>query len=214
MRWSTALGKVTAQRGPGSDLTCAEPLIEAGDPGALIADKAFDADAFIAAISDRAITPVIPSKSNRKTPRPCVSPSTANAISSSVSQYTQAFPRRRHALRQTRQDFPCRRSPRLRHHPPQMNTGPNKNLLSIVRRAGAKHQSERIPFVRHARERHAQPAFRNQGEQRLNALNPQADPRNQRIYSFEVVDRENYILALESPIGRPIGSKPVAVRSV
>src|ERR1700757_5408929 len=52
-------------------LTCAQPLIEAGDPGALIADKAFDADAFIAALNDRAIVPVIPSKSNRKTPRPC-----------------------------------------------------------------------------------------------------------------------------------------------
>src|SRR5271169_1979992 len=48
--------------------------------------------------------------------------------------------------------------------------------------------------------------FVTQGEQRLNALNPQADPRNQRIYSFEVVDRENCNLALESPIGRPIGS--------
>jgi transposase len=41
------------------------------DPDALIADKAFDADPFIAALNDRAIVPVIPSKSNRKTPRPC-----------------------------------------------------------------------------------------------------------------------------------------------
>ena len=49
----------------------AEPLIEAVDPGALIADKAFDADPFIGALNARAITPVIPSKSNRKTPRPC-----------------------------------------------------------------------------------------------------------------------------------------------
>ena len=57
--------------GQDHDLTCAEPLIEAVDPGALIADKAFDADAFIAALNDRAIAPVIPSKSNRKTPRPC-----------------------------------------------------------------------------------------------------------------------------------------------
>ena len=56
--------------GQDHDLTRAEPLIEAVDPGALIADKAFDADAFIAALNDRAI-PVIPSKSNRKTPRPC-----------------------------------------------------------------------------------------------------------------------------------------------
>jgi hypothetical protein len=48
--------------------------------------------------------------------------------------------------------------------------------------------------------------FVTRGEQRLNALNPQADPKNQRIYSFEVIDRENDKLALESPIGRPIGS--------
>ncbi len=47
--------------------------------------------------------------------------------------------------------------------------------------------------------------FVTQGEQRLNALNPEANPRNQRIYSFEVVDRENYKLALETPAGRPIG---------
>jgi hypothetical protein len=43
-------------------------------------------------------------------------------------------------------------------------------------------------------------------EQKLNALNPNADPRNLRIYSFEIVDRENYRLALESAKGRPIGS--------
>ena len=48
--------------------------------------------------------------------------------------------------------------------------------------------------------------FVSQGEQRLNALNPQADPRNQRIYSFEVVNRESYSLALENPTGRVIGS--------
>ena len=57
--------------GQDHDLTCAESLIEAVDPGALIADKAFDADPFVAALNDRAIAPVIPSKSNRKTLRPC-----------------------------------------------------------------------------------------------------------------------------------------------
>jgi putative transposase len=57
--------------GQDHDLTCTEPLIEAVDPGALIADKAFDADAVIAAPNARAITPVIPPKSSRKTPRPC-----------------------------------------------------------------------------------------------------------------------------------------------
>jgi hypothetical protein len=61
---------VEAMLSPGQDhdLTCAQPLIQAVDPGALIADKAFDADAFIAVLDDRAIIPVIPSRSNRKTP--------------------------------------------------------------------------------------------------------------------------------------------------
>ena len=57
--------------GQDHDLTCAQSLIEAVDPGALIADKAFDADPFIGALDARAIVPVIPSKSNRKTPRRC-----------------------------------------------------------------------------------------------------------------------------------------------
>jgi transposase len=63
--------EVMLSPGQDHDLTCAEPLIEAVNPGALIADKAFDADAFIAALAARAIAPVIPSKSTRKTPRPC-----------------------------------------------------------------------------------------------------------------------------------------------
>ena len=63
--------EVMLSPGQDHDLTCAQPLIEAVDPGALIADKAFDADPFIAALNDPAIVPVIPSKSNRKTPRPC-----------------------------------------------------------------------------------------------------------------------------------------------
>ena len=58
--------------GEDHDLTCAEALIEAVDPGALIADKAFDADPFIGALDAPAITPVIPPKSNRKTPRSCI----------------------------------------------------------------------------------------------------------------------------------------------
>jgi transposase len=63
--------EVMLSPGQDHDLTCAESLIEAVDPGAVIADKAFDADAFIDALNARAIAPVIPPKSNRKTPRPC-----------------------------------------------------------------------------------------------------------------------------------------------
>ena len=57
--------------GQAHDLTCAEPLINAADPGALLGDKAFDADPFIGLLAQRGITPVIPPKANRKRPRPC-----------------------------------------------------------------------------------------------------------------------------------------------
>ena len=83
--------EVMLSPGRDHDLTCAESLIEAVDPGALIADKAFDADAFIAALNDRAIAPVIPSKSNRKPRARATSPSTANAISLSVSSISSSI---------------------------------------------------------------------------------------------------------------------------
>ena len=53
------------------DLVCAEPLIENVDPGALIADKAYDADALVDTLNRREISPVIPPKANRKNPRTC-----------------------------------------------------------------------------------------------------------------------------------------------
>jgi hypothetical protein len=48
--------------------------------------------------------------------------------------------------------------------------------------------------------------FLTRVEQKLNALNPEADMRNLRVFSFEVVDREKYTLALENPKGRAIGN--------
>jgi transposase len=57
--------------GQAHDLTCAEPLLEGVEPGALLGDKAFDADPFIETLERRDITPVIPPKANRKTPRAC-----------------------------------------------------------------------------------------------------------------------------------------------
>ena len=60
-----------AHPGQAHDLACAEELIQASDPDALIADKAFDADPFINALNERAITPVIPPKVNRKIQRLC-----------------------------------------------------------------------------------------------------------------------------------------------
>lgn len=47
--------------------------------------------------------------------------------------------------------------------------------------------------------------FLSRVEQKLNAINPQANENNLRIYSFEVLDRESYTLALESQKGMPIG---------
>jgi transposase len=57
--------------GQDHDLTCAEPLLENVDPGALIGDKAFDSDPLISCLEQRDITPVIPPRANRKEPRAC-----------------------------------------------------------------------------------------------------------------------------------------------
>jgi transposase len=57
--------------GQAHDLTCAEQLIDSADPDALIGDKAYDADPLIDTLTRRGITPVIPPKANRKTPRAC-----------------------------------------------------------------------------------------------------------------------------------------------
>ena len=57
--------------GQAHDLACAQPLIENADPDALIGDKAYDADSFVDTLTQRGITPVIPPKANRKTPREC-----------------------------------------------------------------------------------------------------------------------------------------------
>jgi hypothetical protein len=46
--------------------------------------------------------------------------------------------------------------------------------------------------------------FVSQVEQRLNALNPMASEVNQRIYSFTLEDRENYLVALDDDKGKSI----------
>ena len=51
------------------DITQAETLAAEIEPGALLADKGYDADSFIKSLEVRAITPVIPPKSNRKIKR-------------------------------------------------------------------------------------------------------------------------------------------------
>jgi len=44
-------------------------LLDEVEPDAFLADKAYDANALIEALEKRGITPVIPSKANRITPR-------------------------------------------------------------------------------------------------------------------------------------------------
>lgn len=48
--------------------------------------------------------------------------------------------------------------------------------------------------------------FVSQVEQRPNALNPGARPENQRIYEFEIVDRDRHQVRLANPKGRLISN--------
>lgn len=60
---------LTLTPGQAADITQAEPLLEAIEPDALIADKGYDSKALVEALEARDITPVIPSKANAKEPR-------------------------------------------------------------------------------------------------------------------------------------------------
>src|SRR6267378_3921670 len=53
------------------DLTCAQPLLENADPGALIGDKAYASDSLIDTLNQRLNNPMIPPKANRKAERDC-----------------------------------------------------------------------------------------------------------------------------------------------
>ena len=53
------------------DINEAETLTAQVQPEAILADKGYDADSFIASLEVRAIKPVIPPKANRKTKRDC-----------------------------------------------------------------------------------------------------------------------------------------------
>jgi putative transposase len=57
--------------GQDHDLACAGPLLENTHSGAVIADKAYDADALIDKLTEQGVTPVIPPKANRKSKREC-----------------------------------------------------------------------------------------------------------------------------------------------
>ena len=63
--------KLLLTPGQTHDLACAEQLIDGADPDALLGDKAYDADPLVDILTQRGITPVIPPKANRKSPRDC-----------------------------------------------------------------------------------------------------------------------------------------------
>ena len=55
--------------GQAHDITQAALLLNQVEPEAFLADKGYDSDTLVATLEDRGITPVIPSKANRKEPR-------------------------------------------------------------------------------------------------------------------------------------------------
>ncbi|PYD79353.1 IS5/IS1182 family transposase [Komagataeibacter oboediens] len=63
---AVALSLTPGQR---ADITEADPLLDEVDPATFIADRAYDADPLIEKIEERQITPVIPSRKNRRDPR-------------------------------------------------------------------------------------------------------------------------------------------------
>jgi transposase len=63
--------KLILTGGQAADITQAIPLVEAIGATACLADKGYDADAFINHLTERGIKVVIPPKANRKEPREC-----------------------------------------------------------------------------------------------------------------------------------------------
>jgi transposase len=55
--------------GQAADITQAETLLAELEPEAVLADKGYDSNALVDTLEARGITPVIPSKANRKVPR-------------------------------------------------------------------------------------------------------------------------------------------------
>jgi len=60
---------VSITPGQAHDITQAEPLLAEIEADAVLADKGYDSDRLVETLNERGITPVIPSKANRKTPR-------------------------------------------------------------------------------------------------------------------------------------------------
>ena len=96
------------------DITQAETLAAQVEPGALLGDKGYDADALITSLEARSIKPVIPSKANRKVQRACDFALYAERNLVELLQLHQTIQRHRHTLRENRTEFPRRVTSRLR----------------------------------------------------------------------------------------------------
>lgn len=57
--------------GNAHDITQADALTSQITPGAMLGDKGYDSDAYIATLTERGITCVVPPKANRKVQREC-----------------------------------------------------------------------------------------------------------------------------------------------
>jgi transposase len=114
--------------GQDHDLACAQPLPENTTPGAVIADKAYDADALIDKLTEQGVTPVI----RPRTSANAISRSIASEMSLSVSSTrlsTSALLRR--AMTNLRETISPQSAGR-HDHPSQLKTGLNESSQIIL----------------------------------------------------------------------------------
>jgi hypothetical protein len=130
-----ALGNPTGfslSPGQAHDLEGADALLPDLVAGALIADKAFDAEERVLKPLEQAgKAAVIPPKGNRKTPRPLrQGPLPGTPPDRELLRQAQAVPGHCHAVRQAGGALPRRHPPRGQHHLAQLRTGPKSLRLA------------------------------------------------------------------------------------
>jgi DNA-binding transcriptional MerR regulator len=76
--------------------------------------------------------------------------------------------------------------------------------LLTYQTAGLDHTRNSLQRRTHMKNETANQHFISQVEQRLNAINPNAAPKNQRIYEFQIFDKQNYKITLTNDRGVPI----------
>ena len=109
------------------DITQAETLTAQVQPEAVLGDKGYDADSYIASLKALAIQPIIPPKANRKNKlrfRALLRTQSGRTI----LPIHQTIPGHRHTLRKDRTQFPRRIATRLRSSLAQMRTRPSTTM--------------------------------------------------------------------------------------